>query len=202
MTTPRDPGYVEILFRADEDDRVTWSLLDNLDVDNVTVGPRLEGYRSLPTFFQELFQQSHGDLIMCGNDDMVFRTREWASRVLQRANDFPDGVFNLGVSTFNEGNFPFSIISRKVVETLGFIHDPRIFWGDIFLRDVMSAFGRAILLPDVRVDHNWVGHHPDQTFREADQGNLPSGYWEQHEAAIRDAVEKLRPLVETCVTSQ
>jgi hypothetical protein len=196
-----DPRICQLLFRADLDDQPTIDLLQR-GPHKYLIGPRLNGYRSLPQFFQELYALAGGDLVMCGNDDMIFCTPDWPTKILAVANQFPDGVFNLGVSTFNEGHLPFSIISRAAVEAMGHVQDPRIFWGDIYLRDVMAAFGRVIMVPDVRVDHNWAGHAPDQTFTEAEQGRLPDRYWELHVEAIAEAVNKLRRLAAPWATSR
>jgi hypothetical protein len=153
----------------------------------------------MPTFFNELATAATGDVLMCGNDDMVFQTEDWATQILAVANQFPDGLFDLGVATHNETHFPFSTVSRRAVAALGFIWDPRIFWGDIYLRDMMAYFGRAVMLPHVRIDHDWAGHRPDQVFREtrASKGRVESDprYWcDVHAPCVQEAVERLRGL--------
>src|SRR5688500_6274351 len=157
----------DLAFRIDLDDPLTQTVVNPTGYGYVT-GPRLDGYRSIATFFNEMRPVAQGDLFMCGNDDMVFRTPHWPELVLAEANKYPDGVFVLGVQTLNLGVFPFSIISRKAVEAMGFIHDPRLVCGDLFLRDVMSHFGRAIQLPNVHVEHNWGGFTPEHLFPDAE----------------------------------
>lgn len=130
---------------------------------------------------------------MCGNDDMVFRTDMWAPLLLGVANQYPDGVFDLGVQTHNETHFPFGVVSKKVVDTLGFLFDPRIFWGDIYLRDVMGVFGRSVMVPQVKIDHDWVGNAPDSTFIEGESARR-ANWMQQHGAAVDDAVEKLKKI--------
>jgi glycosyltransferase involved in cell wall biosynthesis len=184
----------ELVFRVDADDDETLEfLLRNVPQRHVVVvGPRLEGYRSLPLFFNEMLKHATGDIFLCGNDDIVFRTSGWVSLVLQAAEQYPDGVFDFGVLTHNETHFPLSIVSRKVTDCLGFIFDPRIFWGDIFLRDVMAEFGRAIVLPNVQIDHNWMGHAPDTTFLEGEHTRRSNWLDAAHATAVREAVEKIR----------
>jgi glycosyltransferase involved in cell wall biosynthesis len=190
----------ETVFRVDDDDHVTLDFLLSYDEPlRLVVGPRMQGYQSMPTFFNELFVNSTGDVLMCGNDDMIFQTRGWAPRILAAANEYPDGLFDIGVHTHNEEHYPFSIISRRVAETLGFIWDPRIFWGDIYLRDVMAWFGRCVMLPTVQIDHDWAGYAPDQVFRETriskSQVEGSEAYWSgPHADAVRDAVAKLTGL--------
>jgi hypothetical protein len=194
--TVEDPALSELVFRADDDDGSTVEFLATQDCSYI-VGPRLKGYDSMPLFFNQLAAASSGDVLMCGNDDMVFRTVGWPRLVLKEANKYPDGLFNLGVMTLNQAHYPFSIVSRTVVNRLGFLWDPQIFWGDIFLRDTLSVFGRTFMLPTVQVDHDWAGNNPDRVFLEANKNITmrdPS-YWSRtHLQAVNRAVEKLKGL--------
>lgn len=180
-------GCSNLVFRVDDDDTETQAFLADY---HPIIGPRLNGYRSLPVFFNELAAAADGDVLMLGNDDMIFRTPHWDRTILDAANRYPDGIFNFGVSTHNHMNFPFSVVSKHVVNTLGFLYDPRIFWGDIFLLGVMSAFGRAISLPHVVIDHDWMGARPDATFNDGDDARR-SNWMTYHQQAVDDAVEKL-----------
>lgn len=177
----------ELLFRVDADDPATGECLAARG-QRAIVGPRRQGYQSLPSFFNELLAASTGDVLLCGNDDMVFKTPGWPALVLAAANLFPDGLFDLGVTTLNATHYPFSIVSRAVGERLGFLWDPRIVWGDLYLRDVMAAFGRSVMIPAVAIDHDWGGHQPDRP-------RFDPGYFAGiHGQAVRDAVERLRGL--------
>jgi hypothetical protein len=189
-------GGAELIFRADDDDMTT---VDQLGAYRTVVGPRLNGYSSMSEFFNEMLHAATGDVLMCGNDDMIFRTVGWPSLILEAANRYPDGLFDLGVRTYNEDHYPFWTVSRRAAEQLGFVLDPRIFWGDIFWRDVMGAFGRCSKLPVVEIDHDWVGHDPDQTFLEARQQDFllrDPTYWSgTHATAVAEAVCRLRETI-------
>lgn len=185
----------EIVFRTDNDDKETYEFLMRHTNHRVLVGPRLDGYQSMPVFFNQMAQAATGDVLLCGNDDMIFRTVDWVPMVLAETNKYSDGLFDIGVRTHNETHFPFSIVSKTVVERLGFLWDPRIFWGDIFLRDVMAAFGRAVMLPTVAIDHDWAGNAPDEVFREADKDiirRVPDYWTRVHARAVHEAVARLR----------
>jgi glycosyltransferase involved in cell wall biosynthesis len=196
---------VELLFRVDTDDDATIQFLEDrrkvCDYLEFIVGPRLNGYASLSVFFNELRLEATGDVLMLGNDDLVFRTPGWAQQVLEVANQHPDGLFNIGVKTHNETHFPLPIVSAKAIATIGFFWDPRLVWGDIFLRDVMESFGRAIPLPSVQIDHDWAGNAPDQTFIEGNAQRFQSidnSYWQgTHLTAVTEAAAKLRVLQHT-----
>ena len=179
-------GYAKLFFRVDDDDAETQKQLVG---QSYIVGPRLNGYASLPWFFNQLAAASEG-VLMLGNDDIVFKTPEWDLRILQEANKYPDGVFNFGVTTHNEQNFPLTIVSKKAVDVVGALFPDGIFWGDIFWRDVAAAFGRAIRLPSVEIDHEWAGFSPDQTFMAGDTVRR-SDHMHHHQAAVDAAVEKL-----------
>jgi hypothetical protein len=151
----------------------------------------------MPVFFNEMAAVAHGDVLMCGNDDMVFKTVGWPALILEVANHYPDGLFDLGVRTHNEEHYPFATVSRRVVEHLGFLWDPRIFWGDIYLRDVMGYFGRTIMIPTVEVEHDWAGWKPDRVFVEADKDIVRRNptYWSSvHLPAVNEAVQRLQEL--------
>lgn len=188
----------ELVFRVDDDDVETQVFLGGRG-HTVVIGPRLEGYRSLPTFFNEMAARATGDVLMCGNDDMVFRTHRWAARILRTADAYLDGVFNIGVQTHNQDHYPFSTVSRRVVEALGFIWDPRIYWGDIYLRDVMASVSRTRMLDDVHIEHDWAGNSPDATFVEGNQNDIyrrdPTYWIGTHTQAVGDAVAKVRELM-------
>jgi hypothetical protein len=192
-------GNSELVFRVDDDDAETIAFLRCYD-HQLVVGPRHRGYASMGQFFNEAAAAATGDVLMCGNDDMVFRTAQWPTRILQKANEYPDGFFDIGVMTFNEGAYPFATVSRRLVDALGFISDPRIFWVDIYLRDVMAAFGRLVPLHSVRIDHDWAGFRPDQVFLDSPR-TVPQIYWSTtHVEAVRDAVEQLKERV--CLPSR
>lgn len=190
----------EFIFRIDDDDPETKQFLidmSNEDRIKTVVGPRYQGYDSMPLFFNEMFRVATGDVLMCGNDDMIFRTVGWPEKLLEAANRFPDGIFDLGVRTHNEEHYPFSTISKRVVNHLGFIWDPRIFWGDIYLRDLMKWFDRTIMIPEVEIEHDWAGWKPDKIFDEADKDivrRFPNYWTEIHPVAVNDAINRLQEL--------
>jgi hypothetical protein len=191
-------GRAELVFRIDHDDTETAAYLQTVPwrlKRGVFKGQRLEGYKSTPQFLLDMIPLSAGDVLMVGNDDMVFETEAWDKLILRAANNFPDGFFNIGVTTLNTLHYPFSIVSRHLVESLGFMYDPRIFWGDIYLRDIMAAFDRNILLPEVHITHDWAGYKPDRTFAEADHFKTTVGtaeYWQRHAVVVNEAVQRLR----------
>lgn len=192
-----DGTRAELVFRIDDDDAESKMFLAEHPHKMVS-GPRLNGYRSIPQFLEELRRAATGDLYLLGNDDMVLKTPNWARVVIDQANQYPDGIFCLGCDVQNAKNFVFPIVSKMAVDAMGHIMDPRLFWGDVYLRDVFQSFGRAIRFGEMKIDHRWAGRERDQTFREAhqeDPANWNEEYWARHRAVVAEAVERLRPLL-------
>ena len=148
---------IEIIFRCDVDDLETQSYLSS-NAETFIVGPREKGYASLPKFMNQCAALSTGDILVMINDDAIVETKGWDSKVIQCANRFPDGLFNIGVNTgLNDNLFPFSIVSRVFRDALGYVNDERLLFSDIFLFDVLESFGRTIRLPEVKFNHHWAG---------------------------------------------
>lgn len=157
--TSSSKGAVEILLRVDEDDKETINYLNNLkhlSSIQVVIGSRKEGYKSLPYFFNEIAKVAKGNPLMCCNDDVIFETKDWDKIIEEVAGYYYDGIFNIGVNTrLNREIFVFSVISKQWVEIVGYINDTRLFYSDVFLKDVSDALGRSIYLPDVIIEHDW-----------------------------------------------
>jgi glycosyltransferase involved in cell wall biosynthesis len=200
--TVANPDQTELVFRVDSDDPQSADFLAHYGWP-IIVGPRDEGYKSLPRFYNEMVKQAAGDLFVCGNDDMIFLTPDWPRLVIEEANKYPDGIFNIGVSTgLNDEKFPFSIVSRQLVDRLGKINDERLLFSDIFLLDIARHFNRAILLHSVIFYHDWTGYTNDQTRRDASKhefsevwekapGNWTAAYTKLHNMAVSEAIAKL-----------
>jgi len=199
LNTP--PSQAEMIFRIDEDDLETQMFLLNNGAYETIVGPRGEGYKSIPQYFAEMLARASGTLILCGNDDMEFQTPRWTEHVFALAERYPDGLFAIGVETFNAQNFPFTIVSKKMVDRMGSLYDDRLLFHDVYLRDVAASFGRALRLPSVTIAHHWAGFAPDEVRKEAAgvQGETvyaPDGGWKDsytrlHVQAVRERVKIL-----------
>lgn len=186
---------VELVLRLDDDDEDTavWARALR-PAPTIVVGPRLKGYASLPRFFNEMASAASGHLLMCGNDDMIFATPNWPAQYLARANHYPDGVFDIGCMTYPAGAFPFSVVSRRATQTLGFLNDERLLYSDIFLRDVMGRFNRLLFLPEVTVYHEDPDNGEDAvalTAKFALHQNAGE-YWRLHNRCVNEAVDALR----------
>jgi Glycosyl transferase family 2 len=205
--TASGDGDSEIVFRVDFDDAESLQALAKYDWP-VIVGPRRQGYRSLPGFYNEMARLATGDILICCNDDVIIETPGWAKLIIDAANKYPDGIFNIGVSTVRlEENYVFSCVSRKLVDRLGFINDERLVYSDIFLMDVAKHFGRLSKLWSVTFRHNWAGENPgglDATRADAQRveaevvfadatGAWSDQYRSLHDGVVAEAIARVDP---------
>ena len=161
--TASDPERVEVILRCDFDDTEMVRFLCGIGRhDRFIVGPRLSGYSALPAFANEAARLAHADLVLVVNDDVEFLTPGWDNALVEIAAQYPDGLFVIAVETENAKNFVFPCVSRKQIDLFGGVFDERIVYPDIWLRDVLSPFGRAIRAYDVKVAHRWQGRSRDQ----------------------------------------
>jgi hypothetical protein len=201
--TVPDPCQAELVFRCDSDDPESMELVRRSGC-LLVVGPRNEGYRSLPLFFNQMAAVARGDVLMCCNDDAEFQTPGWPALILAEANNYPDGIFNIGVRVgLNDDKFPFSVVSRRMMDRMGCLNDPRLLFSDVFLLDVARAFNRAVRLDSVTVFHHWAGHRADDTRLEANRhefelvfkdvhGNWTDAYRDLHTSVVAEAVGRIR----------
>ena len=189
------PADVELVLRVDFDDDVMlrW-LREEVWTAPVVIGPQYGGYRSLPRFINEAARFAQGDLLLVVNDDAEFQTRGWDRRLAAHAAAIPDGVFNFGVETANAGNFIFPCVSRRLVQLLGCLYDERLIYTDIWLRDVLAPFGRAIRVGDVTIAHHWAGMTPDQ--QQAQGETLTGAYQARYHQCVDEGRAKVRAALE------
>jgi len=171
-------GRVELLMYVDNDDNTDYEQLDRKD------GLlRTKVFRSDPKTvgkaWNDLYACSKGDLIMMGNDDLVWKTPGWdlmVEEVYQRK--FPD---NLGVMWCDDGSgrggLPccFPIVSKLWCSALGQF-TPEHFhflWNDTWIHDVGVKAGLTHYLPFVLIEHRHFTHQKadyDETYRRHREG--------------------------------
>jgi len=161
-STASDLTRVEVIARIDEDDQPTIEYLDRLPQVKKVCKTRV-GYAKNAQMVNECAAQATGNLLLVANDDLIFETPDWDVKLETAAARYPDGLFDLGVDTvLNNANFCFPCTSQKTVSVLGFFFDDRLLYPDIWLRDVMLPFNRAIRVPEVTIRHAWRGMTEDQ----------------------------------------
>ena len=152
------PELVEVVAYADEDDPESHGFqVEGLEVRTI-VGPRVSmgGYNSA------CFEQSRGDIIVLGNDDVVIQTRGWDRKLREMHAAMQDRVYLAYPNDLFKGRAlsAFPILSRATCRVLGEPF-PRAYRGafidvhllDIFKRLEHSGHSRLIYLEDVVFEH-------------------------------------------------
>ncbi len=154
------PDRLELFFYVDRDDPCVDDYLAvfaqgrgmGLDVIGI-VGDRI----GTPKAINVMAGQSAGDCLMISNDDLLFTTKGWDTRIDQFVTIVPDGIFN---AYFNDGYFGqklscFPIVGRPWYEALGYLA-PVLFDHcnvDLWIHRVGAMLSRNFYFEDVHVEH-------------------------------------------------
>jgi len=99
-----------------------------------------------------------GNILIMGNDDVIYKTQNWDTLLLKETQKFEDDIylmwFDDGVKKKEHANFP--IVSRKWYETLGYF-TPGCFnfgFNDTWLFEIGLYVKRAHYVDTVKIDHN------------------------------------------------
>jgi len=185
VSTASAPGRVEILCYIDNDDPA----LDEYKAtkyphSRVIIGEPV----SVSLSWNLLAEECGGDVLVMGNDDVIYRTPGWDKVLEEEAAKFPDDIycmwFDDKINAANHCAFP--MVSRKWYATLGYF-TPGVFdffYNDTWIFDIAKRIGRARLIDSVVAEHMHVGHkkakcddthkrHPEeQLFKDKDLFNM------------------------------
>lgn len=179
-STAHDKNGFEVWFYVDNDDpkRAEYEekigRAGNTSV-RLVVGPR----ESVSRTWNVIAKHCTGDVLMMGNDDLVFRTDGWDSALHRHVDTFDDDIY---VAWFNDGikgesHCSFPIVSRKWYETLGYF-TPGVFqflYNDTWIMDIGQRVDRLHYIPEVLCEHlhHSTGKSPvDQTTLDARENNM------------------------------
>lgn len=203
--TATHPERVEVLLYVDDDD------------------PQLTAYRAIPTQRDWILKRVHvevgpslfgdigamwnapaklaeGDILFAGNDDLIHRTRGWDVVAEREAGNYPDDIyclwFNDGINGANHCAFP--LISRKWYTTLGYLYPTgfKYCYPDTWVFDVGKKVRRAKFVPEVTVEHQWMGRSQDETYkRSRRQGEGDAQEFERRDPERMAEAQKLREVM-------
>lgn len=175
--TAGEPGRVEILAYVDEDDDEKFEYILALKtlLSEVPVS-RLAGLDlvvdeplNTPLINNILAEQSNGDVLLIANDDQIYRDKNWDIRIDEEVKKFPDQIYCMW---FNDGRYgekicTFPIVSRRWIETLGYVEPPMFehFNCDLWTWQIGHMIGRLNYIGDIFVEHA----HPDTGKSESDE---------------------------------
>jgi len=104
-----------------------------------------------------IFKAEPVDVLIMGNDDMVYRTQEWDTLLRKEIEKYPDQIYCMWFEDLINGqnHCAFPIVSRKWYETLGYF-TPGIFnflYNDTWIYDLGQRVGRIHFIPNVVNEH-------------------------------------------------
>ena len=113
--------------------------------------------KSVSQSWNELYIRSIGDIIIMGNDDLIYRTESWDRTVELESNIFKDDIYCMWMDDRinRENHCAFPIVSRKWCETLGYFTPGVFYFGynDTWVFDIAKRVGRCRFLGGVIAEH-------------------------------------------------
>jgi len=149
--TASQPDDLEFCLYLDDDDPGNYKDLFGREDVKYKIGPRI----TLSAMWNECFKIATGDILMQGNDDIVFRTAGWDGLV---RNAFQGDKIRMvhGGDGGPRGEVfgPHPFISREWVETVGYFTPPYFSsdFGDSWINDLANRIGRRTYVP-ILVEH-------------------------------------------------
>ncbi len=170
LSTAAVPDDIELYFYVDDDDPqlksyASWSLECPGNI-HFHVGPAISVSKS----WNSIAALCKGDILLMGNDDLIYRTTNWDKILQQTVLKYTDQIY---VAWFNDGingedHCAFPAVSRKWYEWLGYF-TPGIFEfiaNDTWIFEIGKLLGRTIYIPEVYAEHRHFSNgkmEPDET---------------------------------------
>ena len=206
--TTQYTGTLELLFYVDSDDpakdiykEIEERWQNNFWRIEFVIGEPMSVSKS----WNIIAEKSLGDIMIMGNDDLVYKTVRWDSKLMARLLELDNPYY---LSWFNDGingnrHCAFPVITREWYETLGYF-SPGIFnfgYNDTWVYDIAKRVGKLNYMDEILVEHLHfsVGKsNMDDTYarnRTQEKGNLYRKDREIYERTVEDriiAAEKIK----------
>ena len=168
VSTCHNINNIELIFGTDDDDpkkELIERICNNLSfVKNVPVQNNGK-FIGINRIWNILYEYAEGDIIGYIGDDMIFKTPDWDSMIIDefRGDNLPSDKFKL-VHCY-DGYRPIDEIcvnaftTRKYYEMIGYFTRPEflINWSDQWMYQSYKAFDRIKHRKDIHIQHNhWV----------------------------------------------
>tara|TARA_Y100001973_G_C5069012_1_gene266591 strand:+ start:47 stop:769 length:723 start_codon:yes stop_codon:yes gene_type:complete len=206
--TTQYTGTLELLFYVDSDDpakdiykEIEERWQNNFWRVEFVIGEPMSVSKS----WNIIAKKSLGDIMIMGNDDLVYKTVRWDSKLMAKLIELDNPYY---LTWFNDGingnrHCAFPVISREWYETLGYF-SPGVFnfgYNDTWVYDIAKRVGKLNYMNEILVEHLHfsVGKsNMDDTYarnRSQEKGNLYRKDKEIYERTIEDrilAAEKIK----------
>lgn len=142
----------EVVLYIDYDDKVSVPIAKELNV-KYMVGPRI----TLTQCWNECYHISTGDIVMQGNDDVIFQTDGWDKVIEDEFKKYEDKIVMVhgsdeGMHFSNFGPHPF--VHRRWVDTLGYFIPPYFScdYGDAWVNYIANSLNRRVYV-SIIIEH-------------------------------------------------
>ena len=206
--TTQYTGTLELLFYVDSDDpakdiykEIEERWQNNFWRVEFVIGEPMSVSKS----WNIIAKKSLGDIMIMGNDDLVYKTVRWDSKLMAKLIELDNPYY---LTWFNDGingnrHCAFPVISREWYEALGYF-SPGVFnfgYNDTWVYDIAKRVGKLNYMSEILVEHLHfsVGKsNMDDTYarnRSQEKGNLYRKDKEIYERTVEDrilAAEKIK----------
>ncbi len=149
--------------------------------------------------------KNSADVIIMGNDDLIYRTDDWDIKLQEELEKFDDDIYCCWFEDLINGknHCAFPIVSRKWYETLGYF-TPGVFhfgYNDTWVYDIAKRIDRCHFISEVTVEHLHFStgkvamdatYHRNRTEERGNLYHLDKVIFDKTEDQREQAAEKLR----------
>lgn len=179
-----DNSSIYMYYYLDDDDSTLENYKLNIKLSEHTylkVGPAISISKSWNTIAKMAIKDG-ADILIMGNDDLVYETEGWDSILKEEIKNFPDNIYCMWFQDKINGNkhCAFPIISKQWYNCLEYF-TPGIFhfgYNDTWIFDIAKRINRTHYIDKVITDHQHFTKYPklnDKTYirnRTSYRGNL------------------------------
>jgi hypothetical protein len=188
------PELIEFIFYLDNDDLETEDFLKNKNNVSFIKGERIV----LSEMWNECSKIAKADIMMHCGDDIIFRTKNWDSLILDSFAKFDDKIIfvhgNDGYWEDKLGTHGF--LHKNWVKTVGYFVPPYFSsdFNDTWLTEVSNMISRKVYVPELLTEHmhpafgkgNWDVTHQERLERHK-RDNPESLYNQFYSKRVEDA---------------
>ena len=149
------------------------------------------------------------DVLIMGNDDQVYLTKDWDIKLQEEIEKFADDIYCCWFEDLINGksHCSFPIISKKWYETLGYF-TPGVFnfgYNDTWVYDIAKRIDRCHFIPEVVVEHLHFStgkvqmdstYHRNRTEKRGNLYHLDKVIFDETSDQRAQAAEKLKKLMD------
>ena len=154
--TAFDPDNIEMCFYINEDEKtVSVEVIESLGYKNIKFkcGERV----IMGDLWNKAMELATADILMLGNDDFIFRSRDWDRYILEVFEKYEDKILYVYGKNGNpqQKSGTYGFLHRNWVNTVGYFTPPYFVSDGVdgWLNEVSLSLGRRVFVPEVFIEH-------------------------------------------------